>query len=122
MEIDPDNLKQKVLGWAQDGKTIDTLQLTSCMDGRATEAEVEKDMAEGRALNVDSTPTLFINGRRLNTAAEWPMLQAIIDFEIDYQRTAKNAGEDCGCSIRLDLPGAPQAASPLSPVGSAKKK
>ncbi|HEV3330013.1 MAG TPA: DsbA family protein [Bryobacteraceae bacterium] len=122
MEIDPDNLKQKVLGWAQDEKTIDTLQLTSCMDSRATEAEVDKDIAEGHALNVDSTPTLFINGRRLNTAAEWPMLQAIIDYEIDYQRTTKNAGEDCGCSIRLDLPGAPQAPSPLSPVGSAKKK
>jgi len=121
-EIDPDNLKQKVLGWAQGEKTIDTLQLTSCMDSRATEGEVDKDIAEGRALQVDSTPTLFINGRRLTSAAEWPMLQAIIDYEIDYQRTAKNAGEDCGCSIRLDLPGAPQAASTPAPVGSAKKK
>ena len=121
-EIDPDNLKQKVLGWAQEEKTIDALQLTSCMDSRATEAEVDKDIAEGRALNVDSTPTLFINGRRLATAAEWPTLQAIIDYEVDYQRTAKNAGEDCGCSIKLDLPGAPQAVSPLAPVRSAKKK
>jgi len=121
-EIDPDNFKQKVLGWANDEKTIDTLQLTSCIDNRATEAEVDKDIADGHALNVDSTPTLFINGRRLNTAAEWPTLQTIIDYEIDYQRTAKNAGEDCGCSIRLDLPGAPQAASPVATVGSAKKK
>jgi protein-disulfide isomerase len=121
-DIEPDNLKQKVLGWAQEEKTIDTLQLGSCMDSRATEAEVDKDIADGHALKVDSTPTLFINGRRLTSAAEWPMLQAIIDYEIDYQRTAKNAGEDCGCSIRLDLPGAPQAASPISPIGSAKKK
>ena len=121
-EIDPDNLKQKVLGWAQEEKTIDALQLTSCMDNRATEADVDKDIAEGRALNLDSTPTLFINGRRLASAAEWPTLQAIIDYEIDYQRTAKNAGEDCGCSIKLDLPGAPQTASPLAPVRSAKKK
>jgi protein-disulfide isomerase len=121
-EIDPDNFKQKVLGWAQEEKTIDTLQLTSCLDNRATETEVDKDIADGRSLGIDSTPTLFINGRRLTSAAEWPMLQAIIDYEIDYQRTAKNAGEDCGCSIRLDLPGAPQAASPLTPVGSAKKK
>jgi protein-disulfide isomerase len=122
MEIEPDNLKQKVLGWAQEEKTVDTLQLTSCMDSRATEAEVDKDIEEGRGLKVDSTPTLFINGRRLASAAEWPTLQAIIDYEIDYQRTAKNAGEDCGCSIKLDLPGAPQAASPITPVGSAKKK
>ena len=121
-DIEPDNLKQKVLAWAQGEKNIDTLQLTSCMDNRSTEAEVDHDIADGQALKVDSTPTLFINGRRLNTAAEWPMLQAIIDYEVDYQRTAKNAGEDCGCSIRLDLPGVPSAASPLTPVGSAKKK
>ncbi|HUI80567.1 MAG TPA: DsbA family protein [Bryobacteraceae bacterium] len=122
MEITPENLKEKVLGWAQGEQGIDSLQLTSCLDNRATEGEVDKDIADGRALNVDSTPTLFINGRRLNTAAEWPTLQAIIDYEIDYQRTAKNAGEDCGCSIRLDLPGAPQAGSPLAPSASTKKK
>jgi protein-disulfide isomerase len=121
-EIEPDNLKPKVLEWAQGEKGIDSLQLSSCMDSRATESEVDKDIGDGRALNVDSTPTLFINGRRLNTAAEWPTLQAIIDYEIDYQRTAKNAGEDCGCSIRLDLPGAPQAAAPLAPSASTKKK
>jgi protein-disulfide isomerase len=122
-DIEADSLKQKVLAWAQGEKTIDTLQLTSCMDNRATEAEVDKDIAEGRALQIDSTPTTFINGRRLTSATEWPMLQAIIDYEIDYQRTAKNAGEDCGCSIKLDLPGAPsQGASSLTPLGSAKKK
>ena len=121
-EINEDNLKQKVLGWAQEEKTLDALQLTSCMDSRATEAEVDKDIADGRALKVDSTPTLFINGRRIASAAEWPMLQTIIDYEIDYQRTAKNAGEDCGCSIKLDLPGAPKAAPPVAPIGSAKKK
>ncbi len=92
------------------------------MDSRATEAEVDKDIADGRALKVDSTPTLFINGRRIASAAEWPMLQTIIDYEIDYQRTAKNAGEDCGCSIKLDLPGAPKATPPVAPIGSAKKK
>jgi protein-disulfide isomerase len=121
-EIDPDNLKQKVLGWAQGEKNLDALQLTSCMDSRATEADVDKDIAEGRALGVDSTPTLFINGRRLSSAVEWPTLQTIVDYEIDYQRTAKNAGEDCGCSIKLDLPGVPKATTPVAQDGSVKKK
>jgi protein-disulfide isomerase len=103
-EITAENLKDKVLGWAKDQKDLDSLKLGACMDNRATEAEVDNDIAQGHALGVDSTPTLFINGRRIASAAEWPMLKAIIDYEIEYQKTAKNAGEDCGCAIKLDLP------------------
>jgi protein-disulfide isomerase len=103
-DIAPDNLKAKVLDWAKNEKDLDSLKLGACMDNKTTEADVDKDIAEGHALGVDSTPTLFINGRRIASAAEWPMLKAIIDYEIEYQKTAKNAGEDCGCAIKLDLP------------------
>jgi protein-disulfide isomerase len=103
-DLTPDNLKDKILEWAKGEKDLDSLKLAACMDNKATESEVEKDIAEGHALGVDSTPTLFINGRRIASAAEWPMLKAVIDYEIEYQKTAKNAGEDCGCSVKLDLP------------------
>jgi hypothetical protein len=79
-------------------------------------------MAEGHALGVDSTPTLFINGRKLAAAAEWPTLKAIIDYEIEYQKTAKNAGEDCGCTIKLDLPAIQQTAPGPGPLLSSPKK
>jgi len=36
-----------------------------CLDGERFQAEVEKDLNEGRALGVTGTPTFFINGRRL---------------------------------------------------------
>jgi protein-disulfide isomerase len=122
-DINSDNLKEKVLDWAKDQKNIDVLQLTSCMDNKATEAEVDKDIADGRALAVDSTPTLFINGRRIASAAEWPTLKAVIDYEIEYQKTAKNAGEDCGCAVKLNLPiGQDAAPSPGSPLNSSKRK
>jgi protein-disulfide isomerase len=116
-EITAENLKDKVMGWAKDQKDLDSLKLGACMDNRATEAEIDKDIAQGHALGVDSTPTLFINGRRIASAAEWPMLKAIIDYEIEYQKTAKNAGEDCGCAIKLDLPIGQQS----SPVPGALK-
>jgi protein-disulfide isomerase len=103
-DITPDNLRDKVLEWAKGEKNLDSAQLASCMENKATEAEVDKDIADGRALDVDSTPTLFINGRRITSAAEWPELKTIIDYEIEYQKTAKNAGEDCGCSVKLNLP------------------
>jgi len=25
----------------------------------------------------------------------------------NYQKTAKNAGDDCGCEVKLDIPGMP---------------
>jgi hypothetical protein len=51
-----------------------------------------------------STPTLFVNGRRLPSQVGWPDLRTIIDQEIEYQKTAKNAGEDCGCELKLPSP------------------
>ena len=99
-DITKDNFKSKVLDWAKT-KNLDTLQLGRCIDSHATEADVNRTLAEGRALNVSSTPTLFVNGRRLVGRLDWTSLRNVIDYEIDYQKTAKNAGEDCGCDIKL---------------------
>jgi hypothetical protein len=38
----------------------------------------------------------------------------MIDNEIEYQKVAKNAGEDCGCEVKLDVPGLPKTAT--SPI------
>ena len=111
-EITPENLKDKVMGWAKDQKDIDSLQLGQCIDTKGTEAEVNKELEEGKALNVDGTPTLFINGRRIAQTIDWPNLRSIIDYEIEYQKTAKNAGEDCGCELKLNLPGLQQPQTP----------
>ncbi len=103
--ITPDNLKSQVMDWAKGQKDLDALQLSKCIDEKATEKEVDANMAEGQTVGVDGTPTLFINGRRLPGGAEWPSIKRIIDYEIEYQKTAKNAGEDCGCELKLDAPG-----------------
>ena len=112
-DITAANLKDKVMEWAKGEKDIDVLQLGRCMDTKATEAEVDKNLAEGRALEVNATPTLFVNGRRIAQIIDWPNLRAIIDYEIEYQKTAKNAGEDCGCEVKLDTPGLPQKTPPF---------
>jgi protein-disulfide isomerase len=102
-DITKENLREKVLEFAK-GKEIDALQLGRCMDTRATEAEVNKSVKEAQELHVMSTPTLFVNGRRLPSQVAWPDLRMIIDMEIEYQKTAKNAGEDCGCELKLPAP------------------
>jgi protein-disulfide isomerase len=104
-EITPDNFKSKVMEFAKTKeKDIDALQLSRCMDTRATEAEVDKNIAEGKALQVNQTPTMFVNGRRLVGDVAWPNLRQIIENEIEYQKTARNAGEDCGCEVKLQTP------------------
>jgi hypothetical protein len=102
-----------VMEWAKGQKDIDVLQLGRCMDTKATEAEVDKNVAEGRALGIGATPTLFVNGRRIAQVIDWTNLRSIIDYEIEYQKTAKNAGEDCGCELKLDAPGTPQKTPPF---------
>jgi protein-disulfide isomerase len=109
-KITPENLKDQVLEFAK-GKGVDSGQLSMCIDSRATEDEVKKTQAEGKSLDVNSTPTLFVNGRPMIGTLQWPELKRVIDYEIGYQKTAKNAGEDCGCSVQLPTPGVGAAAS-----------
>jgi protein-disulfide isomerase len=116
--ITPDNLKSQVMDWAKTQQGIDALQLNKCIDEKETEKEVDANMEEARALGVDGTPTLFVNGRRLPSGIEWAELKRVIDYEIEYQKTAKNAGEDCGCETTLSIPGLPTQ-TPVSPL---KKK
>jgi protein-disulfide isomerase len=105
-EMKIENLKDKVVDFAK-GKGVDADQLSKCIDSGATEAEVNKTKAEGKDLDVNSTPTMFVNGRRMVGTLQWPDLQRVIDYEVGYQKTAKNAGEDCGCSVQLPTPGVP---------------
>ncbi len=100
-EIVPENLKAKVLEFAKPNKDLDAAQLSKCIDSNETEAELTKSREIGQSLGVNQTPTIFINGRRLAGASAWSDLKFVIDYEIEYQKTAKSAGEDCGCDLRL---------------------
>jgi protein-disulfide isomerase len=80
-EITPDNLNDKVLAWA--GKSgVDAVQLGRCIASKAGDADVAKNIAEGHALNVTGTPSLFINGRKIS-GVDFSVLQQIIQAELD---------------------------------------
>ncbi|MBI3668136.1 MAG: DsbA family protein [Acidobacteria bacterium] len=106
-EITAANFREKLAGFIK-SQEIDPLQLNRCLDKRETEGEVNQSIAEARSLGINATPTMFINGRRISGATPWPNLKQIIDEEIEYQKTAKNAGEDCNCEVRLPTPFAKQ--------------
>jgi len=103
-EITPENLKAKVMQFARGREhQIDALQLQGCLEARTTEAEVDRNVADGKALQVNSTPTLFVNGRRLVGNLGWSHLRQIIEYEIGYQRAAGNAGPHC-CTVEIPSP------------------
>jgi protein-disulfide isomerase len=114
----PATLNQQILDWAKGQKGIDAAKLGTCIEKKATEAEVDAEMKEARDLEVTGTPTMFINGRRISQTIDWASLKNIIDTEIAYQKVAKNAGDDCGCDVQLPVPGI--AKTPA--VGLPKKK
>ncbi len=120
--LTPETFKDQTLTWAKDNKAIDSVKLGVCIDSKATQAEVEKEIEDGHALDITGTPTLFVNGRRISQTIDWPALKAIIDSEIEYQKTAKNAGDDCGCEVKLDIPGMPAQPSGMPAVPPVKKK
>lgn len=110
-EITPDNLKTQVLDFAKSNPDVDALQLGRCIDDKSTEADVDASLAEGRALHVDATPTIFVNGRRLVGTYPWQNLEQIIDGELNYQKSAQNTAQnnapktdDKCCEVKIPSP------------------
>jgi protein-disulfide isomerase len=102
-ELTPENFRTKFLEFAKSNGKLDGFKLGNCLDNRVTEAEVNQSVAEAQQLQVNSTPTLFVNGRRISAQIPWENLKQVIDFEIEYQKTAHNAGEAC-CAVKLPTP------------------
>jgi protein-disulfide isomerase len=104
-EVKPENLRAKIGEWAQTMAPagLDGLQLSRCIDTRATEPEVDRSIAEAASLKVNSTPTLFVNGRRIPGSVQWEQLKSIIDWELDFTRRTGIGGEKC-CAVTLPTP------------------
>jgi protein-disulfide isomerase len=62
----------------------------SCMTGPQAAAEVDASVANARQLDVRSTPTIFVNGRRL-VGADPHILQQYIDYELAQWKAGKSA-------------------------------
>jgi protein-disulfide isomerase len=81
-ELNLDNVKGKLAELAKSAG-LDEARFATCWDRKATRPRIEKDLAEAAAVGADSTPTFFINGRRLRGAQPPENFKAIIDEELD---------------------------------------
>jgi protein-disulfide isomerase len=78
-QITADNASDKLLNLAtQAGLNASTL--TACMADPATHKEIEADQNVGKSLEVNSTPTLFVNGRPMVGGTE-QLLEQYISYE-----------------------------------------
>jgi protein-disulfide isomerase len=101
-QITPENLAGKAVEFAK-GKGLDDTQLAHCIESAATAPEVDAEIAQARALSINATPTIFINGRRMVGNIPWPNLEAVIKAELEQQKTASVPKKDEKC-CEVSLP------------------
>jgi protein-disulfide isomerase len=94
-----DNIGSKLQEFAT-SKNIDGMQFSRCIESKATDPEVAASMKIGQSLTINATPTIFINGRKLEGAVPFDTLQALIKMEIDHEATVK-AAEDACCTVQI---------------------
>jgi protein-disulfide isomerase len=82
------NAWSKMTDFAADaGLNADTFK--ACMAGPEAGAQVDASRANGQQLEVGSTPTEIVNGRRM-VGADPHILEQYIQYELAQQKTAKN--------------------------------
>jgi protein-disulfide isomerase len=65
---------------------LDAQKISACAASAETDGRIKKSQALGAALDVNETPTVFINGRRVPGIANIPyeQLKQLVQFEIDH--------------------------------------
>jgi protein-disulfide isomerase len=85
--ISTENVWDKLVGFASEaGLNADTFK--ACLSSPDAQKAVETDRAEGVALGVSSTPTVYVNGRPI-AGGDPATLQQYIDFELPAQNSLK---------------------------------
>jgi protein-disulfide isomerase len=84
-EINEQNVDQMLKGYVKDSGG-DPDAVAACVAKPETETRVRDSIALAEKLDVTSTPTFFINGRRLvgfsSTSAPYDAVKAMVDFEV----------------------------------------
>jgi protein-disulfide isomerase len=89
-ELTKENLREKIAEFAK-ANSLDLGAIQACMAEPAVAAAVQASVTQAQTLALNSTPTLFVNGRRVVGAVPPAQLKAIIQHEIEHA-TPKAAG------------------------------
>ncbi len=84
------------------GEKLDGMALGRCVENKTSEPDVNREVAEGHALQVSATPTIFMNGRKLENMLPWATLEQLINIELDHKTAAaKAAADDACCTVTI---------------------
>jgi protein-disulfide isomerase len=86
-DITAANADEKLTGLA-DGAGGKGAEIAACAAKPETTSRVEKSVALGKELNVDSTPTFYVNGRKI-PAVPYEVLKKLVDFAAQENTQAK---------------------------------
>lgn len=78
--ISPENVWQKLLDFAGQAG-LDTTALRACMASPQAKQAVMENVAEGQALKIANTPTVFVNGRRM-IGSDRNLLEQYLQYEL----------------------------------------
>jgi len=81
-DIKPDTAADQLVKIAQEAGA-DPAKVKSCFDAKETQAMVDTTLAEAEALDVNSTPTFFVNGHKLSGAQPLEAFKAVIEPELN---------------------------------------
>jgi protein-disulfide isomerase len=69
----------KQIAWMLD---LDTRAFDQCLDSREYRQDVQQILNDGRAQGVDSTPSVYVNGLKVNLPHVWDELGPVIEQEL----------------------------------------
>jgi protein-disulfide isomerase len=78
-EITPGNIRQKLTQFAVESTAVDVPRFESCLKDELSLGLVLRDLNLAHANNVDATPTLFVNGRKMLGITDERALRGAID-------------------------------------------
>jgi len=96
------NLRDETIAIAK-RQAVDESKLATCLDTHAPAPQIEKDIQTGHLLQIQQTPTFFVNGRTETGALPWDRLAALIDFELNRPKefaTTATTSEKC-CEVTI---------------------
>jgi len=94
---------------------LDQTQFNQCLASGAAAARVQQDMADGKALGIDGTPTFFIGQKRIVGALPEAEFAQAIDQELASHGLSANA------SVAAIPASAPVATGPAAPAKTLSK-
>ena len=61
---------------------LNSTEFDACLDSGAMSSRVERDFQEGSSLGISSTPSFFVNNKKIEGAQSYSIFKAIIDEEL----------------------------------------